>query len=178
MGSLTLDEKSFTFEELEKKYQNFYSPTVEVIIDNTKIIRETPAAISKVTVESSIESKADTFTFTVINAYDLIKREFLWLDEYFALGKEVEIQMGYIDKLETVFSGLITSISFSYDGENAPSITVKGMDKSFLMMTSNKSTSWDNKKYSDIAKEIGGKYGLTAEVDDTANQRVNQTSNF
>jgi phage protein D len=171
MGDLTLDESTFTFEELEKKYGNFYSPTVEVIVEGTKIVRETPAAITKVMVESSIDSKADTFSFVVINAFDLIKREFLWVDEYFALGKEIEIQMGYVDKLETVFSGIITSISFTCE-DDTPNIIVKGMDKSFLMMTSNKSTSWDKKKFSDIATEIGGKYGLKSVVDATANQMV------
>jgi phage protein D len=172
MGDLTLDESTFTFDELEKKYAKFYSPTVEIIVEGTKIIRETPAAITKITVESSIDSKADTFSFIVINAYDLIKREFLWVDEYFSLGKEIEIQMGYLDKLETVFSGIITSISFSCEDDTSPNIIVKGMDKSFLMMTSNKSTSWDKKKFSDIATEIGGKYGLKTVVDATTNQII------
>ncbi|MDB5054004.1 MAG: hypothetical protein JWM44_2054 [Bacilli bacterium] len=174
MGDVTLTEDTFTFDALEKKYRDFMAPTVEVIIEGTKIIRETSAAITDVTIESSIESKADTFSFVVINAYDLIKREFLWVDQYFALGKEIEIQMGYTDKLETVFNGLITSLSFSCD-DDIPSIIVKGMDKSFLMMTSNKSNSWDNKKYSDIAQEIGGKYGLKPVVDDTANQIIKIT---
>jgi phage protein D len=171
MGDVTLDESTFTFDDLEKKYAKFYSPTVEIIVEGTKIIRETPAAITKVMVESSIDSKADTFSFVVINAFDLAQREFLWVDEYFALGKEIEIQMGYVDKLETVFSGLITSISFTCE-DDTPNIVVKGMDKSFLMMTSNKSTSWDKKKFSDIAKEIGGKYGLKTVVDATANEMI------
>ncbi|CAG7640767.1 phage late control D family protein [Paenibacillus allorhizosphaerae] len=173
MADFKLKTDSYQFDELATRYAQFLSPALEIIIDGTKIMRDTEIAISSVTVDSSADSRADTFSFRIVNAFDLVKREFKWIDTYFELGKSVEIQMGYKDQLETVMVGLITSISYSF--EEIPAFTVTGMDMSFLMMTSNKPESWDQKKYSDVVKAIAGKYGLTAKVDDTETELVTQT---
>lgn len=166
MGDINMDDAGYSFDELEKKYRNFLAPSMEVIIDGTNVIRES-VAITKISVETTVEPKADSFSMVVSNAYDPIKREFMWTDEFFQLGKYIEIRMGYVDKLETVFYGLITSVRYHYPSGGTPSLQVMGMDISFLMMKGIHSHTWNDKKHSDVAKEIGEKYVSKVYVDDT-----------
>ncbi|WP_248926124.1 phage late control D family protein [Paenibacillus hamazuiensis] len=165
MAEPTLSTQTFTFEELEKKYGGFFAPTFEVLINGTNIALT--AAITQVTVETSIESEASSFEFTVVNAFDPLKQEFQWLDSEFTLGTYVEIRMGYVDKLETVLYGLITSVSCEFPSDDLPKIIVRGMDMSFLMMRSVRSQSWEKKKISDIVSEVGKQYVSKVVADDT-----------
>lgn len=169
MGDVLFNTKNFSFDSLEKKYRNFFAPTFEILVDGKNLLRE-GMAIPSITVDTSSEPQADTCRFSVNNAYDAIKREFQWIDKYLVLGKYIEVKMGYVDKLETVFYGLITSLDFDYPAEDTPSIAVTAMDVSFLMMKGNGSKSWLNKKYSDVAKELGKKRCSKVIVDDSKQQ--------
>ena len=66
--------------------------------------------------------------------------------------------MGYTDKLESIFYGIITSVTLDYPSSGPPAISVKGMDISFLMMKGKHSESWKEKKYSEVVNAIGQKY--------------------
>lgn len=165
MAHVLFNNKNYSFDSLEKKYRNFFSPAFEILIDGKNILRE-GMAIPSITVDTTTEEKADTCRFSVKNAYDLVKRDFKWLDKL-ELGKYIEVKMGYVDKLETVFYGLITSLNFEYPADDTPQIDVTAMDVSFLMMKGSRSQSWENKKYSDVVKELGKKYCSRVFVDDT-----------
>lgn len=166
MSPLNLRTSSHTFDQLTNKYRNFIAPAFEVIIEGTNVLKEN-IAITSVKVESSVEEKADSFTFTIANAFDFIAREFKWTKQYFSISKTIEIKMGYTDRLESVFQGLITSVSHDYPKDGNPTLTVKGMDMSFLMMRGKNSLTWTDKKHSDVIKEIGRKYVSKLQVDDT-----------
>lgn len=166
MATIKFDSSTNKFEQLEKKYRDFSAPAFDISIDG-KSMNLTQVAVSSLKVRSTTEPKADSIQFRVENAFDAIKREFSWIGSLIQVGKTVTIKMGYTDKLETVFDGIITGISVDYPTEGQPSATVTGMDRSFLMMRSVKSNVWHNKKVSDIVKTIGAKYGLQMQVDDT-----------
>ncbi|MCP1306949.1 phage late control D family protein [Paenibacillus tyrfis] len=163
---MSLETKTYTFDELESKYRNFYAPAYEIYIDGSNIVTES-MAIPSITVTTSVEPKANYVDFSVKNAYDIVKRDFKWLAQYFVLGKTLEVKMGYTDKLKTVFYGIITSVTADYPAQGHPTLRVKGMDKSTLMMKGSKAGYWIDKKYSDVAKEIGQKYVPKVIVDDT-----------
>lgn len=167
MAKVNFDNKTYTFDELEKKYRQFYAPAFEVIIDGTSMIRES-VAISSIKVDTTAASKADAFSFTVENGFDPVKREFKWINSFLAVGKYAEIKMGYTDRLETVFYGIVTNISLDYPSDGNPTIRVAGMDISFLMMKGKHSNSWKEKLDSDVVKSIGSKYGAKLHVDNTA----------
>jgi phage protein D len=164
MAELTLGSDSYTTDDLAAKYKDFFAPAFEISIDGSKISDE--IAISSLKVESSIHGAADSFTFRVANAFDLIKRDFLW-ETLFELGKAIDIKLGYVDKLTLVFQGYITSVTAEFMDDTTPSLVVRGMDTSYLMMKGAKSKSWTKKKYSDIVKEIAGVHGAKTKVDDT-----------
>lgn len=166
MATIKFDSTTYTFAALEQKYRNFFAPAFDISIDGQSFTLQN-IAVSSLRVETTTEAKSDNFQFKIENAYDAVARQFKWVGALIEVGKTITIKMGYTDKLETVFDGIITGLSLDYPSEGNPSIMVKGMDRSFLMMRSIKSNLWLNKKVSDVVKEIGGKYGLQLQVDDT-----------
>jgi phage protein D len=166
MGKVELGKKTFEFDALETLYRNFIAPTFEIIIDGTNIVKQS-IAVSTVSVNMRSEATADSFTFSVVNAYDVVKREFQWVNTYLAIGKNVEIKMGYTDKLQTLFYGLITEVSYDYPNTGVPTLTVTGMDISFLMMKGKIWHTYQKMSYSKIVGIIGKKYLPNVIADDT-----------
>lgn len=165
-SSIKFDTTTYTIQALETKYRDFFSPAFDISIDGKSFTLQN-IAVSSVRVDTTTAARADSFTFVVNNAYDAVARQFKWIGSLIEVGKTCTIEMGYTDKLETVFDGIITSVSLDYPSDGQPIATVQGMDRSFLMMRSVKSNLWLNKKVSDVVKIIGGKYGLQLDVDDT-----------
>lgn len=165
MAELSLDNTGYEFDTLASKYRDFYAPYFEVSIDGEDLITN-GVGITSVKVDTSVE-KADSFSFDVCNAYDPVAKDFNWVEDYFSVGNKVEIKMGYADKLETVFSGLITSVKFEFPPENSPKVVVEGMDITFKMMKGVKSRSWTEKKQSEVASAIAKEYVSKTKVDDT-----------
>ena len=166
MGELVLDSSTHTFSEMEDKYQHYLAPGYEVYIEGSGLTAS-GVGVTSVTVDTSVE-KADTFSFAVGNAFNVESRQFEWVNTYFTVGKKVEIKMGYVDTMETVFSGLVTSTRFDFPQDGPPRVIVSGMDKSFKMMKGIKSRSWLDKTHSDVASIIASENGLSAVTDSTA----------
>lgn len=161
--------ESFSFDELESKYYNFYAPAFEVIcglFNKTELVKMKGMAITEITVDRSVE-KADMCTFSVCNAYDMASSDFNkdWIDNYLAIGNFIEVKMGYGDKLTTVFKGLITSVKFDFPSEGSPIVSVECHDKSYLMMKHKLSFAWHLLPYSAVAIIFAGLYGLDFDVD-------------
>lgn len=166
MSDISLSGNNESCSDLEKKYYNFLAPAFEVYVEGNALSK-TGMLISSVVVETSVE-KADTFSFTVANAFDAGKGEFSWLDQYFIPGQNVKIKMGYRDNLVEVFYGLLTAVKFNFPANAPTTLVVSGMDCGFKLMTGIKSRSWSQKKHSDVVKIIAADHSITStEVDDT-----------
>lgn len=82
--------------------------------------------------------------------------------------KEVVIRAGFGDEMEDLITGYITHVKPHFASEpTACLLEVWGMDGSVLMDREEKLKDWPNKKDSDIAAEIFGLYGFSAEAEDT-----------
>ncbi len=174
MGSVTLDTKTYTYDALEKNYSQFHSPAFQVLI-NGQAIDKSQISVSEIVVYNSVEAEADTVEFIVNNSFDRVKSEFKWVDQFFTLGKDLEIKLGYGDKLTTVFVGKITRIEYSLPANSSPLIHVRGMDITFQMMKFKNTSSWKNKKSSDIVKTIGAKFSDKVVADDTTESFTEKT---
>nr|WP_273388541.1 contractile injection system protein, VgrG/Pvc8 family [Cohnella zeiphila] len=113
------------------------------------------------------EPRADNCRFRIENAYNAVSREFQWVGSLIDVGKSIVVKMGYKDKLETMFDGIITGVTLDYPSGSQPTVGVTCMDRSMLMMRSVQSNVWHDKKVSDVVKEIGSKYGFQMQVTDT-----------
>lgn len=164
---MNLDTQTYTFDELERKYGNFFAPAFEIAVDD-QTLHLAGVAVSSVTVDTTTEFRADNCRFRIENAYNAVSREFQWVGSLIDVGKSVVVKMGYKDKLVTMFDGIVTGVTLDYPGGSQPTVGVTCMDRSMLMMRSVQSNVWHDKKVSDVVKEIGAKYGFQLQVKDTA----------
>ena len=107
------------------------------------------------------------FTLQLIN-WDMTNLEVTWADDdLFAEGNQVEIQMGYVDNLETLMIGEITGLEPEFSADEVPKLTVRGYDRRHRLLRDRKTRSFTQVKDSDIASQIAGELGLTARVEDS-----------
>ncbi len=107
------------------------------------------------------------FTLQLIN-WDMSQLKVTWSDDdLFAEGNAVEIQMGYVDNLETVIVGEITGLEPEFQAGEVPRLTVRGYDRRHRLLRGRKTRSFTQVKDSDIASRIASDLGLTAAVEDT-----------
>jgi phage protein D len=89
-------------------------------------------------------------------------------DENFVVWKQVSIGAGFAGETEELIAGRITHVKPTFDPDRSLCfLDIWGMDESVLMDREEKLKDWPNKKDSDIASEIFGLYGFSAEVEDT-----------
>ncbi|NIM18416.1 MAG: hypothetical protein GTO45_41075 [Candidatus Aminicenantes bacterium] len=89
-------------------------------------------------------------------------------DENFLVWKQVSIGAGFAGETEELITGRITHVKPLFDPDPSQCVLeIWGMDESVLMDREEKLKDWPNKKDSDIASEIFGLYGFSAEVEDT-----------
>jgi len=156
------------FSELENKYKHFYAPSFALSIAGEDVAKRGMEIVS-ITVDNTLRA-SDHASVTVSNAFDVAKRETRWFDQEITVGKPIEVRMGYSDKLETLFIGLITAVKMNFPSSGMPQLDVTALDLSHLMTKSDKSFSWDNKKDSDIATALASQYQLRPRVEDTRKQ--------
>ncbi len=91
-------------------------------------------------------------------------------DERFRVWKEVSIRAGFDGGgMEDLISGYITHVRplFAADPGGCY-LEIWGMDKGVKMDREEKLEAWPNEKDSNIAEQLFGRYGLSADVEDTA----------
>jgi phage protein D len=88
-------------------------------------------------------------------------------DERLRIWRRMAIRIGYPPTTETIADGYVTHVEVLVSEQRQPYLEVSGMDASVLMDLEERQTAWPNKKDSEIAREIFGSHGLTADVGDT-----------
>lgn len=122
-----------TYTELQKKYGNFFAPAIKISVGG-KDLGGMGLAFDDVSVDIPL-TEAGSCTFTVVNAYDIGKRQFdSDAKSVLIPGKIVEVQLGYVSALTKVFKGYISEVSASF--RDAPTLTITAMDVRKLMMES------------------------------------------
>ncbi|MDD3270456.1 MAG: contractile injection system protein, VgrG/Pvc8 family, partial [Syntrophomonadaceae bacterium] len=137
----------------------------KVLVGGTDL-KQAGVIISSLSLDCSVE-KADSFHMVVEYGFNMYTA-FSDLHADLVLGKEVQVDLGYVDDLTTAFQGYITSIKIEVAEEPQEArVVISGLDKSLVLMKTVKSRSFLKKKYSDIASTIAGETGLSAVVDAT-----------
>ena len=113
------------------------------------------------TIDLNILDGADTFSFTVFNAFDATNREInLFADNVLVFDAEVEIKFGYESQLQTIMFGIITAVKINFPSGGVPQIDVSGFDKSYRMMKEKKPRSWNEMTDSEVVNRIANEYNL------------------
>jgi uncharacterized protein len=142
------------------------APEFRVRINGAELPPEAAADLIDVNVHEDVGAPS-TFTLRLIN-WDLGRLEVTWADDdRFGAGNEVEVQMGYVDSLETLMVGEITGLEPEFCADEVPTLTVRGYDRRHRLMRGRKTRSFTQMKDSDIAGRIASDLMLTARVEDT-----------
>lgn len=93
-------------------------------------------------------------------------------DEAFALGRRVQIRLGYADRLFTVFVGTITGLRPSFPSATSPTIAISGSDALQALRLSKPRDGqpryYRHQTDAQIARTIARRHGLRTEVDDSS----------
>lgn len=162
--------------QIEKARGNFYAPAFDVSVSGQSLVRQLRLEVASVQVEAVLEGP-DRFSFVVNNGFDVAKREFVRLEgktlpDFFEFGSQVRIALGYGDrqKLDLMLTGIVTEIAASFPSSGLPQVTVSGYDKSFCLGRGTRSRSWQDKKDSEVVRDVAGLYHLNPKVEDTSVQ--------
>lgn len=153
---------------ISKLGTDFYAPTFEVRVGGTPVSRQAVHDILSVTYKDALEA-IDSFELT-INNWDENTLTFKYSDgDQFAPGQRVEIDLGYRDsRLVPVLVGEITSLTPNFPSGGVPTLTVGGLSILHQLRKKQQSAVFENKKDSQIAKQIASNLGVTIETDQQA----------
>jgi phage protein D len=159
-----------TLLEESERQGSFYVPRFEVKVEGVDLPRDVLFDISSVTYEDSVDS-IDSFRMT-INNWDDERREYKFIgseteaqlekghrDEprvtlFEPCGKEVLLLMGYGSRLVTMLKGHFTTMQPDFvDGK--ASLTVTGLNILHQLRRKQYTTTWTDKRDSEIAQDIG-----------------------
>lgn len=148
-----MDTGSYTFKDLDKKYDGFSAPAYEISIGG-KTFECGKVPISTLEVELSCDGRAGGCSFHIEGNYDYEKRK--WVNEMadaVKAGVELEIKGGY-GKKKTIFYGYADDYSIDFDAEGASGISVTGLDGLGYLMSLREPLYAGKKKPAEIVKEI------------------------
>ena len=159
-----------TLLEESQRQGGFYVPRFEVKVEGVDLPRDVLFDVSSVTYEDSVDS-IDSFKMT-INNWDDERREYKFIgseteaqlqkghrDEprvtlFEPCGKEVLLLMGYGSRLVTMLKGNFTTMQPSFvDGK--ADLTVTGLNVLHQLRRKQYTTTWTDKRDSEIAQDIG-----------------------
>ena len=142
------------------------APAFRVRVNGADLPAQAMADLTGVAVQEDL-SVPSMFTLQLIN-WDMARLQVTWSDDaLFAEGNQVEVLMGYVDSLETLLVGEITGLEPQFGADEAPQLTVRGYDRRHRLLRGRKTRSFAQVKDSDIASQIAGDLGLTAQVKDS-----------
>ncbi|OAB60915.1 hypothetical protein AY599_08780 [Leptolyngbya valderiana BDU 20041] len=142
------------------------APEFRIWINGSQLPPEAAADLLSVSVSETTDA-ASMFALRLVT-WDLDRLEMTWVDDdLFGEGNEVEVQMGYVDTLETLIVGEITGLEPEFCASEVPTLTVRGYDLRHRLMRGRYTQTFTQMKDSDIASQIASEVGLTPEVEDT-----------
>lgn len=142
-------------------------PDIEVLFDKQDMPRQAYTDLLSVQVQEDTEAlSACTITLA---AWDDERVELSWVDEEkFAVGVGVEIKLGHVDGLASVFKGEITGVELDLSAGQVPRFVLRGYDRRHRLLRGSRMRSFTNMKDSEIAAQIARENGLSSEVSDSS----------
>ncbi len=158
-----------TLLEESQQQGGFYVPRYEIKIEGANLPRDVLFDVSSLTYEDSVDS-IDSFRMTV-NNWDDVLREYKYIGSetdaqlqsghrdqprltlFEPCGKELVVQMGYANRLVTMLRGHFTTMAPAFDDGQAE-LTVSGLNVLHQLRRKQYTTTWTDKRDSEIAKDI------------------------
>jgi hypothetical protein len=155
---------------LSERHGDFYVPAFAVRVAGKDLLRDHTVAVTQADVDLTLGG-AGRFSFTVADAFDFDRREFLSGDgrdllDLLAFGAPIEVAMGYGDiaPLPKLIAGIVTQITTSFGESGSPELSVSGYDHAFPLMGGKNTRSWTKQRDSAVVEEIASFHNLTPDV--------------
>ncbi|MGE0642613.1 MAG: phage late control D family protein [Nitrospira sp.] len=142
------------------------SPAFEVLINGQRLPQADCAYVSELEVDVSV-TLPSMFTLALGGA-DTQREDVPWLDEErFAIGRSIEVKLGYENELSSVLKGEITCLESEFSTAHRAVLRVSGYDRRHRLMRGTKTRTFVQMKDSDIAGQIASEANLRPDVVDS-----------
>ena len=156
---------STSYSSLEKKYNSFKAPTVEITVAGNKLVSSSKMSIRNVCIDLTSEYEASGCSFSIVNAYEPGKTNFSDKANKIGVGDKVEVAIGYI-RTESVFKGYINSVRYLFNKSGRiGEICIECMDVKGLMMKNRRMEFFTQKKADGVLNEILSASPVSSYVD-------------
>ncbi|NTW02924.1 MAG: phage late control D family protein [Oscillochloris sp.] len=143
-----------------------FVPNFNVLVNGQALPKLAAQDILSVAVHEDVDTPG-MFTLRMIN-WDMYGLKMTWSDDaIFALGSEVEVQLGYEGSLKKLMLGEIVGLEPDFNVDEVPALTVRGYDVRQRLLRGTKTRSFVQVKDSDIASQIISAANLSAQVVDS-----------
>lgn len=109
----------------------------------------------------------DTFTFTITNSLPKMRWTHTSDGDLFREGNSVSIAMGYVDDLQPMIDGEITTISPTFPADGIPTVTINGHTRMHRLRGSNTTRTFQKTTDAQVVQQIAAANSLQAQADDT-----------
>jgi phage protein D len=147
------------------------APELEVAVNAVKLEPAVAGLVTSLVVTHEPNS-LDHFTFTVANEFPDLQFTHGDNARLFVEGSTVTIKVGYVDAIQTIFDGEVTRVISDYPAKDAPTVTIEGHSLLHRLRGSTRTRTFQSVTDSDIATQIVGENGLSAQVEATSTQHA------
>lgn len=152
---------------------DYYAPAFQIKVQGRDLQAETLKEVLEVKVVMDMDNMT-SFDFVIANPwhYKSPETEFKYSDsKLFDLGNKVTVQMGYVDRMLTMFTGVITRLTPKFPESGPPTIGVSGQDN-LVKLRDRKPGKGDVKYWTDkrdwqIAQAVAARNSLQIKAPDT-----------
>ncbi len=150
-----------------------YTSRPYVKVGGTFLPPEKMDLVESVLVEQSLHLP-DMFEIRIHDVMDSTNQQhqmelFPMMDQdFFSIGKEIEILVGREQEPERVTKGEVTSSEVEIDGSGPPLLTVRGYDRGHRLHRGRQSRSFKSMTDSDVVRKIASEVSLSADADSTS----------
>jgi uncharacterized protein len=143
------------------------TPSFEIVINGSSLPVEIETRVTSVIVDQDVRL-ADMFSMDLA-ASDDSEQPTAWIDDssLFAVGNTFDVRLGYFDDLGSVIIGEVTGLEPRFSFDRQPGLTIRGHDRRHRLNRDRKTRTFVQQKDSDIAAQIAGEVGLTAQTVDS-----------
>lgn len=160
-----------TLADESRAQHGFYVPQFEIRIEGAGLPRDVLRDVSQVVYKDTLK-EIDGFELT-INNWDAATRRFKYVGSespadlqgssdqaqltrlFDPCNKQVEVRAGYLGDLRTLVRGTFTTLEPNFPSSGAPTLAVRGLNALHTLRRKQYSTTWGDKRDSEIAKNIG-----------------------
>lgn len=141
-------------------------PAFDVLVNGHRLTQTEKAYLIELEVDVSV-ALPSMFSF-VMGTADTQQEDLPWLDEdMFAIGRSVEVKLGYEKDLVSVIKGETTAQEAEFSAMRGPALRVRGYDRRHRLMRGVQTRTFVKMKDSDMAQQIAGEVSLNPDVVDS-----------